>query len=98
VPKLLDPKSQIQRFQVGMMLEVVDPLKLCNICVGSVYQVLGSDYLMIEVQTGDWGCDADSNRASQLVCHHMTSPYLLPVGFCKRHGLELTNPNKTGHK
>lgn len=75
------------RFEVGMKLEVIDPLNLSTICVGTVFKVLRSHFLMIAVD------GATSPNGSDLMCYHATSPYIFPAGFCKAAGLTLQPPH-----
>ncbi|OQR75038.1 polycomb protein Sfmbt-like, partial [Tropilaelaps mercedesae] len=75
------------RFEVGMKLEVIDPLNLSMICVGTVFKVLRSHFLMIAVD------GATSPNGSDLMCYHATSPYIFPAGFCKAAGVTLQPPH-----
>ncbi|XP_022670651.1 MBT domain-containing protein 1-like isoform X2 [Varroa destructor] len=75
------------RFEVGMKLEVIDPLNLSMICVGTVFKVLRSHFLMIAVD------GATSPNGSDLMCYHATSPYIFPAGFCKAAGVALQPPH-----
>ena len=77
--------KQDQSFRVGMKLEVIDPLKLSHICIGTVMRVLDEGYLMIGVD----GCLADQNS---WFCYHSNSSSLLPVGFCEYHHIDLIPP------
>lgn len=67
-----------------MKLEAIDPLNLACICVSTVQKILNHDYLMI-------GIDGASSE-TEWFCYHVTSPYILPMGFCKINNLELTPP------
>lgn len=87
--QMKDVSNRLQKFQVGMKLEAIDPLNLCCICVSTVQKVLHNDYLMI-------GIDG-ANNENEWFCYHVTSPYILPMGFCKINNLELTPPKGTDY-
>lgn len=72
-------------FAVAMKMEVVDPLKLGNICAATVMEVLEDGFLMIAID----GCMEDK---SSWFCYHVTSPLLLPVGFCEHHKIPIVPP------
>src|SRR6218665_1611371 len=79
-----DVSNVLPKFQVGMKLEAIDPLNLACICVSTIQKVSNHDYLMI-------GIDGASSE-TEWFCYHVTSPYILPMGFCKINNLELTPP------
>lgn len=78
---------ETNQFEVGMKLEVIDPLNLSTICVGTVHKLLRNNYLMIGVD------GATHPNGSDLMCYHASSPYIFPVGFCKLYNLELQPPH-----
>lgn len=82
--KMKDVSNNLHKFQIGMKLEAIDPLNLACICVSTVQKILNQDYLMI-------GIDGASSE-TEWFCYHVTSPYILPMGFCKINNLELTPP------
>uniref|UniRef100_A0A8C6RVD8 Lethal(3)malignant brain tumor-like protein 1 n=1 Tax=Nannospalax galili TaxID=1026970 RepID=A0A8C6RVD8_NANGA len=69
-------------FQVGMKLEAVDRMNPSLVCVASVTDVVDSRFLVHFDNwddTYDYWCDP-------------SSPYIHPVGWCRKHGKPLTPP------
>lgn len=84
----------VDKFQVGMKLEAVDPLNLGTICVATIDEVLRDGYLMIDFDGSNVNNTAGqkSPRQNYLFCYHASSPYIFPVGFCDKNGLTLSVP------
>ncbi|XP_003742813.1 MBT domain-containing protein 1 [Galendromus occidentalis] len=97
IPPLELPESvfkafETNHFEVGMKLEVIDPLNLSTICVGTVHKILRNNYLMIGVD------GATHPNGSDLMCYHASSPYIFPAGFCKLYNLDLQPPHQIKRK
>ena len=73
------------KFTVGMKLEAVDPLKLNQICVATVAQVLLNDYIMVRI-------DRNPEEYSTTFCCHASSACIAPPGFCEANGVILRPP------
>ncbi|XP_065321328.1 MBT domain-containing protein 1-like isoform X2 [Gordionus sp. m RMFG-2023] len=80
--RTLPPNS---KFEMGMKLEALDPVNLSSICVATIRKVLERGYVMISI-------DGAPENVQNVFCYHSTSPYIFPLGFCKTHGIELTQP------
>ncbi|XP_075224784.1 polycomb protein Sfmbt-like isoform X3 [Lycorma delicatula] len=74
-------------FSEGMKLEAVDPLNLSSICVATIMKVLNEGYMMIRIDSYD-----EDPSCSDWFCYHMTSPCILPAGFCHMNNIPLTPP------
>lgn len=70
------------------MLEARHPLKPYLICAATVSQVLKYGYFIAEFRTTQKEHD---NPITFLF--HVTSPYILPCGFCKEHNIPLVPPH-----
>jgi hypothetical protein len=90
-PKLPEFTESTQ-FSEGMKLEAVDPLNLSQICVATIHKVLSNGFLMIAFEEAVQSTAEGWREESNLVCHHVSSPYIFPPGFCERNGLSLTLP------
>jgi len=78
-----------------MKLEAVDPLNLGTICVATIDEVLRDGYLMIDFDGSIVNNSSSAKspvKSSYLFCYHASSPYIFPVGFCEKNGLELFVP------
>jgi len=85
----------VDKFQVGMKMEAVDPLNLGTICVATVDEILADGYLMIDFDGSAVNNPVGAKspvECTYLFCYHASSPYILPVGFCEKNGLTLSVP------
>jgi len=73
--------------QPGMKLEAIDPLNLSAICAATIKKVLRRGYIMIRVD-----CYEDDDSGDDWFCYHISSPYVLPCGFCAENSVILTPP------
>ncbi|XP_063727909.1 lethal(3)malignant brain tumor-like protein 2 isoform X1 [Symsagittifera roscoffensis] len=81
-------KPSSAKFKKGMKLEMVDPINLNAITVGTIVKVLRNNFVMIAVdQKGGQVPDPVEH-----FCVPTTSPYLLPLGFCDKYKQQLKSP------
>ncbi|XP_075259746.1 MBT domain-containing protein 1-like isoform X2 [Convolutriloba macropyga] len=88
IPPFEKPQDKTSKFKKGMKLEMVDPLTLNNIRVGTIVKVLKFGNLMIAVD----GKGGQIPPSHEHFCVPVNSPLLLPLGFCVRYGTQLKPP------
>ncbi|CAL8079707.1 unnamed protein product [Orchesella dallaii] len=88
-PTVYDSEYEQTNLEEGMMLEAVNPLNPCAIGVGSIMKVLKFGYVMVRLEDNVMDLGKEENG---WYCYHITSPYILPRGFCEKYGLPLTPP------
>ena len=71
-----------------MKMEMVDPLTLNSITVGTVVKVLKNEYILVAVD----GKNFDLGTEAEHFCMHTKSPYLLPLGFCDKYRTQIKAP------
>ena len=71
-----------------MKMEMVDPLTLNSITVGTVVKVLKNDNILVAVD----GKNFDLGTEAEHFCMHTKSPYLLPLGFCDKYRTQIKPP------
>lgn len=70
--------------RVGQLLEARHPLEPYVICTSTVYSILKHGYFMASFRSS-----SNEMRRPTLHCFHITSPYIFPVGFCKRNRIKI---------
>uniref|UniRef100_F1KWU5 Scm-like with four MBT domains protein 2 n=1 Tax=Ascaris suum TaxID=6253 RepID=F1KWU5_ASCSU len=77
------------KFEVGMMLEVLDISNGGVFYAGYVSEVLSPYYFLVRVSQSIKG------PAPEMLCHR-SHPYIFPVYWCARHNIRLTPPEDYG--
>ncbi|CAL8138172.1 unnamed protein product [Orchesella dallaii] len=97
-PNLAYPLPSSSEFQVvpagvkvvkNAMFEMRHPVHLHEICVAYVVEPLRNGYFLAGT---DW---TRKNETVEIVMH-ITSDYILPINFCRKHGIDLVIPKKDG--
>ncbi|CAL8079714.1 unnamed protein product [Orchesella dallaii] len=88
-PTALERKYEQVNLEEGMMLEARNPLNPGAIGVGRIMKVLKFGYVMVRLEDN---VITSGKQENGWHCYHITSPYVLPCGFCEEHGIPLTPP------
>lgn len=70
-----------------MVFEVIHPFNLDRIAAGKIEQVYKFGYFLATIT-----CNKPLTESMQFV-FHISSPWLLPCGFCAENGIELAVPS-----
>ncbi len=83
-----DTKHSTKRLKKMSKLEMVDPISLNVITVGTVVKILKHNWIMIAVD----GKGGQLPEQTEHFCVASNSPYLLPMGFCDQYNTQLKAP------
>lgn len=73
-------------FRKNMVFEVIHPLHLDRIASGCVEKVYKYGYFMARIE-----CNAPLIHTMRFI-FHISSPWIMPCGFCAKHGIDLVVP------
>ncbi|KAK3933288.1 Scm-like with four MBT domains protein 1 [Frankliniella fusca] len=76
-------------FILGMKMEVLHPMDHTRICPGTVVEVWGDEYFLVEVD--DLSGQVGEERKQSWLCTE-THPYIFPSGWANKHGMKVTKP------
>ncbi|MFH4975015.1 hypothetical protein AB6A40_001724 [Gnathostoma spinigerum] len=73
------------KFEVGMMLEVLDTTNECTFYPGYVSEIINNHYFRVHISKYLTG------PAKEIICHR-SHPQIFPIYWCQNHSLRLTPP------